>query len=81
MHKPKAATDNSNLSPVFVSGGFIDNANRKVAAPNDGAALSQPNSRLPTCRISLANTGNNATAPPNNTAKRSRHIADKMILF
>ena len=39
--------------------------------PISAAAFSQPKPMGPMCRIVLANTGTMATAPPNNTAKRS----------
>ena len=52
-----------------------------ILAPSDGAALNKPSPSDPTFRISSAKTGSKATAPPNNTEKRSRESAFKITLF
>ena len=48
-------------------------------APEDTAARIKPRPSEPTFKISCANTGNKATAPPKNTEKRSKLIAPSII--
>ena len=50
-------------------------------APNDEVARIIPKPCEPTFKISSANTGNSATAPPKKTEKRSRLIAQISILL
>ena len=45
-----------------------------------GAARSQPSPDAPTCRMSVAKIGSSATAPPKNTASRSRLSALRISL-
>ena len=46
-----------------------------AAAPIAGAVRSRPSPSGPVARMSLANTGSIAVAPPNSTANRSSEIA------
>ncbi|MCY1447350.1 hypothetical protein D9M71_639660 [compost metagenome] len=48
------------------------------SAPTAGAERSRPSPHGPVSRMSLANTGSSAVAPPNSTANRSREIAPRM---
>ncbi|MNR16249.1 hypothetical protein D3C85_1328380 [compost metagenome] len=50
-------------------------------APLDAAARIKPRPSEPTFKISLANTGSKATAPPKNTENKSKAIAANIILF
>ena len=45
-----------------------------------GAARNQPRPDAPTCRMSVAKIGSSATAPPKNTASRSRLSALRISL-
>ncbi|MNC32556.1 hypothetical protein D3C75_809180 [compost metagenome] len=47
-------------------------------APTAGAERNRPRPIGPVSRMSLANTGSNAVAPPNNTANRSSEMAPRM---
>jgi len=47
-------------------------------APTAGADRSRPRPQAPVSRMSLANTGNSAVAPPSSTANRSREMAPRM---
>ena len=47
----------------------------QTSEPTAGAARRKPRPVGPTSRMSLANTGKSATAPPRSTAKRSSEIA------
>ena len=73
---PKPATTHSKVLPACCIGGRRVRTSAISVAPTAGAARSQPKPSAPTCNTSLANTGSNATAPPNNTANKSSVIAD-----
>ena len=78
MHRPNPATANSNVRPVRSNGGQRVNATLEITAPRAGAARKIPRPCGPTCKISAANTGSNAIAPPNSTENKSRVIAPRM---
>ena len=48
------------------------------SAPTAGAERNRPRPQAPVSRMSLANTGSNAVAPPSSTANRSREIAPRI---
>ena len=75
MQLPNPATAKNNFLPwFFCNGAKVSNTTMKME-PMSEAAFSQPKPSGPTLRISLAYTGTIATAPPNNTANRSRVMA------
>ena len=76
VHTPNPVTEISRLRPVCAKGGQRVSAMLVITAPTAGAARSSPSPDGPVCRISAANTGNSAIAPPNNTEKRSSVSAD-----
>ena len=49
-------------------------------APAAGAARSRPSPHGPTCRMSLANIGSSAVAPPSKTANKSSDTAPSSAL-
>ena len=79
MHTPNSATTLNNVRPARSIGFRCASAKLIPTAPILGAARNSPNPLGPTCRISAANTGNNATAPPNNTENKSRVNAPSRI--
>ena len=72
------ATATSNARPARSIGGRCARSTPISTAPSAGAARRTPNPCGPTCRISEANTGNSASAPPRNTEKRSSDMAPRM---
>ena len=78
MHNPKVATALKRVRPVRRNGGSHAIAALMTTAPMAGAAReSNPSPEAPMCRISSANTGSSAVAPPNSTEKRSRDSAPR----
>ncbi|MNH05410.1 hypothetical protein D3C79_647330 [compost metagenome] len=47
-------------------------------APTAGAERNNPRPQGPVSKMSLANTGNSAVAPPSSTANKSREMAPRM---
>ncbi|OIQ68207.1 hypothetical protein GALL_502060 [mine drainage metagenome] len=78
---PNTATDRNMRRPAMRASGQRFSASAISAAPIAGPERSIPNPSGPTFRISLANAGKSAVAPPSNTANRSSEIAPKMILL
>src|SRR6185503_181591 len=81
IERPKPVTAISRLRQGFPIG-----ENRAIAiivktAPSDDVARIMPRPCEPTFKISLANTGNKATAPPKNTENKSRLIAQIITLL
>ena len=72
---PNAATAIKRITPMWRRTGRIASPMVMIAAPIPVAARSQPRPTAPTPSRSSAMAGNNAIAPPNNTAMRSRVIA------
>ncbi len=78
---PKPATEICNSRPARRRGGFRRATIITPSDPSAGAALSNPNPVAPTFKISDANIGRSATAPPNRTANRSSAIEPTNIWF
>ena len=53
--------------------------NAQVTAPTAKAECNSPSPLAPRCKMSVANTGNKAVAPPKSTANRSSVMAPKII--
>jgi hypothetical protein len=79
MKHPNPITVSNIVLPCFPFSGKIVNAVTVVIEPMSDAALSQPKPIGPQCKISFANTGTIATAPPNNTANKSKVNAPNKI--
>lgn len=77
---PKPVTAQSIALPARFIGGRCARMNAMANAPMAGAARSQPSPSAPVWRMSLANIGSSAVAPPRNTANKSSVIVAKMIL-
>ncbi len=75
---PKIATAENILMPDWRSTGQRESRSAVSAAPVAGALRRSPSPTGPTWRMSRANTGRRAVAPPSNTAKRSSEIAPKI---
>ena len=52
-----------------------------ASAPMAGAARNKPRPQGPTIKISLANMGSKAVAPPNSTANKSSEMAPSKSLL
>ena len=77
---PKPATAHNIVTPILRLSGRCASNSAIAPAPIAGAVRSRPSPHGPVLRISLANTGSSATAPPSSTANRSREI-DPRITF
>jgi len=66
----------SRMRPACFLGGNRVVASIEINAPAEGIVRSRPKPTGPTCRMSVANTGSMAMAPPKKTANRSRAIED-----
>ena len=75
MARPKPATASNSVRPAWGRGGRTASSRRRDQRPHGGRRAQQAEALGPTCRISSANTGSSATAPPNSTANRSRVMA------
>ena len=73
--KPNTATASNIRRPTLRSTGQRASTTDMSKAPTAGEARSNPSPQGPTCSTSLANIGNNAVAPPSNTANKSSEIA------
>ena len=74
---PNTATAANIFQPVPRSMGRVAKVSAIIAAPTAGALRNRPRPIGPTCRMSRANTGSSAVAPPSSTANRSSEIAPK----
>ena len=72
---PNTATAPISVRPTRRSSGCWASQTDSSSAPTAGAARSRPRPHGPTCRMSLANIGSSAVAPPSSTANRSSEIA------
>ena len=73
--RPYTATASNIRRPTLRSTGQRVSTADISSAPTAGAARSNPRPVGPTCRISFANIGNSAVAPPSSTANKSSEIA------
>src|SRR5580704_8163327 len=78
IETPKPPTAQNKLRPAWRTGGCRLHHNIDNRAPVVGAAFRTPSPILPTPRMSWANTGKRAIAPPNSTANRSSAIEPSM---
>ncbi|MNP48988.1 hypothetical protein D3C76_1431440 [compost metagenome] len=85
VDRPKAivATPNTPTAVNITRPTLRSTANRArnsdiSSAPTAGADRNRPSPQGPVNRMSLANTGSNAVAPPSRTANRSREMAPRM---
>ncbi len=69
--RPKPITAHSILGPTLFSSGRHAIQPATTAAPSAGAPRMMPRPSGPTARMSRANTGSMAVAPPSSTANRS----------
>lgn len=76
--RPKMPTERNMIRPTLRSMLKCASQNDIARAPTAGAERSRPRPQGPVSRMSLANTGSRAVAPPRSTANRSREIAPKM---
>src|SRR5207237_2569885 len=74
MHTPNPNTASNKFKPACLTGGRHAAQSITANDPAYVAAFSSPTSAGPLCRMSAANTGIIATAPPNSTANRSSAI-------
>src|ERR1700679_3510517 len=81
MDKPNPVTAISKLRKGLHIGENLAIASIVNTAPRDDVAFIIPNPSFPTFKMSIANTGSSATAPPKNTENRSRLIAHISILL
>lgn len=81
IDRPKPVTAISKLRQGLPIGENLVMASMVITAPSDAVARIIPNPCEPTCRISFANTGKRATAPPKKTENRSRLMAHIIILL
>ena len=75
MLPPKTPTTTSSLRPAMPRSGRRVSMIPARRAPTAGALRSTPSPTGPTSRMSRANSGSSATAPPKSTATRSSEIA------
>ncbi len=75
---PKMPTERNMIRPTLRSMRKCASQNDIARAPTAGAERSRPRPQGPVSRMSLANTGSRAVAPPRSTANRSSEIAPKM---
>ena len=81
MDKPKPVTAINRFLHGLPIGENLAMPSMVKTAPSEEVARMIPNPCDPTFKISLANTGNKATAPPKKTEKRSRLMAHISILL
>src|SRR5471032_575114 len=81
MDTPKPVTAISKFRQGLPMGENRAIASIVKTAPSDEVARITPKPCDPTFRMSFANTGKSATAPPKNTENRSRLIAHIIILL
>ena len=72
---PKQKIATNNFFPAFLVTGIYADTNIIIRAPTAGAARNIPKPFEPTFKMSWANIGSKAIAPPNNTATISKVIA------
>ncbi|MNO81969.1 hypothetical protein D3C76_732280 [compost metagenome] len=75
---PKMPTARNMIRPTLRSMGKRASQNDISSAPTAGAERSRPRPQGPVSRMSRANTGSSAVAPPSSTANRSSEMAPKM---
>ncbi|MCY1433958.1 hypothetical protein D9M71_500000 [compost metagenome] len=75
---PKIPTAVNITRPTLRSTGKRASHSDISKAPTAGAERNRPRPQGPVSRMSLANTGSSAVAPPSNTANRSREMAPRM---
>ena len=75
MLMPKPVTVSNKFRPARAMGGWRVATSIMSKAPAEGAAFNNPKPLAPTCKMSLANIGKSAMAPPKSTAKRSSAMA------
>ncbi|MNF92164.1 hypothetical protein D3C84_748010 [compost metagenome] len=75
---PNTPTEVNMIRPTLRSMGKRASQKDISSAPTAGAERSRPRPQGPVSRMSLANTGSRAVAPPSSTAKRSREMAPRM---
>src|SRR5580700_30648 len=75
---PNAVTHHSIVTPTRFRSGQYANRMAIAPAPTPGALRNNPNPHGPVCKISRAYTGSSATAPPSNTANKSREMAPRI---
>ena len=75
---PNTATAASILRPTLLLSGRRASTIDMASAPTAGAARRKPRPQGPACRMSRANIGSSAVAPPSSTAKRSSEIVPSM---
>jgi len=78
--RPKAATDSSSRVPTWRCSGQRVSTSDIVSAPTAGEARSRPRPQASVCRMSRANMGSSAEAPPSSMAKRSSVVAPSSTL-
>ncbi len=78
---PKRATPVNIASPACLRIGRAASTRATMVAPMAGELRNWPKPRAPTCRMSLANTGSRAVAPPSSTATRSSEIEPNTIFW
>jgi len=78
MQIPNPVTTTRSIFPWFFRKGTIDKRVMMHIEPISEAAFSNPNPSAPEFRMSVANTGIIATAPPKSTANMSRHKAPRI---
>src|SRR5207248_881497 len=76
---PKMATAHKRVRPAFSKGGRWASKRAHKREPQGKADWSKPKLPGPARKMSLANTGSSAAAPPSRTAKRSRVMVPRMI--
>src|ERR1035437_2451485 len=79
VHAPNPATHHSMIAPACRLNGRCASTIAMITAPVPGAPRRIPNPVAPTPRMSFANTGISATAPPSSTANMSSEIAPSVI--
>ena len=79
--RPKMPTAKNKRRPTWRFSGHWVRKTAMATAPIPGPLRKMPRPSGPTCRMSLAKTGSRAAAPLNNTAKRSREMAPRRILW
>ena len=80
MARPYTPTASSKVRPTRRCSGQRASMTEVSKAPTAGAPRSKPSPQGPTCRISLANIGSSAVAPPSSTANRSSDTAPRTAL-
>src|ERR1035437_9136666 len=79
VHAPNPPTHHSMIAPACRLNGRCASTIAMITAPVPGAPRRIPNPVAPTPRMSFANTGISATAPPSSTANMSSEIAPNVI--